>query len=94
LYDEGVLRLSLNTTRQKLKNIQNQPQVTLFLVDPAGPYRTLEVRARAEISPDPDYTFAKKVGDKYGGVDLRDNDKAGGSRVVVSLHPVKINTYG
>jgi hypothetical protein len=31
------------------------------------------------------------VGQKYGGVDLRHADRPGERRVVVTLHPVKIN---
>ncbi len=92
--DDGMLRLSLNTTRQKVKNLQANPACTFFIIDPASPYRTLEVRARAEIEPDPDYVFADKVGAKYGGVDLRENDRPGETRVVVTLHPVKVNTWG
>lgn len=92
--DDGTLKLSLNTARQKLKNLQAHPECTLFILDTANPYRTLEVRARAEIVPDSEYTFAKKLGAKYGGVDLSANDGPGETRVVVSLRPVKINTWG
>lgn len=92
--DDGVLKLSLNTTRQKTKNLQAHPECTLFILDLANPYRTLEVRAEAEISPDADYSFAKKLGAKYGGADLSANDRPGETRVVVSLRPVKVNTWG
>ncbi len=92
--DDGTLKLSLNTTRQKTKNLQAHPECTLFILDPANPYRTMEIRARAEITPDPDYTFAKKLGAKYGGADLSANDRPGETRVVVTLHPVKVNTWG
>jgi PPOX class probable F420-dependent enzyme len=91
--DDGVVRLSLNTTRQKVKNLQRRPECTLFLLDPANPYRTLEIRARAEVQPDPDYVFADQLGRKYHA-DLRQNDGPGESRVVVTLHPVKCNTWG
>ena len=95
LFDEdGVLKLSLNTTRQKTKNLQAHPECTLFILDRANPYRTLEIRARAEITPDPEYTFAQKVGAKYGGVDLRNNDRPGETRVVVALRPIKVNVWG
>jgi PPOX class probable F420-dependent enzyme len=94
LYDEGTIKLSLNTTRQKVKNIQAQSECTFFILDPANPYRTLEIRARAEITPDSDYTFAKKLGAKYGGVDLSTRDRPGEMRVVVSLQPIKVNTWG
>lgn len=92
--DDGMLKLSLNATRQKLKNLQAHPECTLFILDPANPYRTLEVRARAEITPDSDYTFAKKLGAKYGGADLSSNDRPGETREVVALYPVKVNTWG
>jgi PPOX class probable F420-dependent enzyme len=91
--DEGTVRLSLNTTRKKVRNLQQHPECTLFLLDRTNPYRTLEIRARAEIQPDPDYAFASQVGAKYHA-DLRQRDKPGESRVVVTLHPVKYNTYG
>lgn len=94
LFDDGTIKLSLNTMRQKTKNLQAHPECTLFIIDPANPYRTLEIRARAELAPDADYAFAKKLGAKYGGADLSTNDRPGETRVVVSLQPVKVNSWG
>jgi PPOX class probable F420-dependent enzyme len=94
LFDDDTIKLSLNTTRQKVKNLQAHPECTFFILDTANPYRTLEVRARVEITPDLDYAFAKKLGAKYGGVDLSANDRPGETRVVVSLQPIKVNTWG
>src|SRR5581483_10153632 len=91
LFDDGNIKLSLNTARQKVKNLRQHPECTLFILDRAKPQRYLEVRARAELAPDPDYAFADRVGQKYGGIDLRTRDKPGESRVVVTLQPVKIN---
>jgi len=76
-----------------VKNLRAHPECTLFILDPANPYRTLEVRARAVISPDGDYAFAKKLGAEYGGADLSANDRPGETRVV-ALEPVKVNTWG
>lgn len=91
LWDEDdTVRLSLNTARQKAKNLQAHAECTLFLLDRANPYRTLEIRARAEISPDPDYRFADKLGRKYNA-DLRMMDRPGEQRVVVTLHPTRVN---
>jgi len=92
--DDGTIKLSLSTTRQKLKNLQAHAECTLFILDTANPYRTLEVRARAQIAPDVDYAFAKKLGAKYGGADLSANDRPGETRAVVSLQPIKVNTWG
>jgi PPOX class probable F420-dependent enzyme len=94
MFDDGTLKLSLNTSRQKVKNLYANPACTLFILDPANPYRTLEVRARAEITPDPEYRFAEKLGAKYDGADLRAHDSPGETRVVVALQPVKVTTWG
>ena len=90
LDDEDTIRISLNTARQKTRNLQQRPECTLLILDRADPRRYLEVRARAELTPDDDYAFADKVGQKYGA-DLRRMDRAGESRVMVTLHPVKVN---
>lgn len=91
LFDEdGTVKLSINSTRQKLKNLQAHPECTFFILDRANPYRTLEMRARVEISPDPDYVFADKLGRKYGA-DLRQMDRPGEHRVVATLRPIKVN---
>lgn len=90
LDDDGMLKLSLNTSRQKTKNLQARPECTLFILDRKNPQRTLEVRARAELTPDKDYAFADKLGKKYGA-NLRNMDRPGESRVLVVLHPIKIN---
>ena len=92
--EDGAVRMSLNTTRQKVKNLMRRPESTLFFLDPANPYRTLEIRARAEIEPDPDYVFADRVGAKYGDADLRTRDQPGETRVTVTFVPVKVNTFG
>lgn len=94
LDDDGLVKLSLNTARQKVKNLREHPECTFFVLDPANPYRTLEIRARAEVRPDEQYAFADQVGQKYGGTDFRAIDQPGDERVIVTLHPVKVNTWG
>ena len=92
--EDGTVRMSLNTSRQKVKNLMRRPESTLFFMDPTNPYRTLEIRARADIEPDPDYVFADRIGAKYGGDDLRTRDQPSEARVVVTFLPVKVNTFG
>jgi PPOX class probable F420-dependent enzyme len=95
LFDEAgeVVRFSLNTTRQKVKNLRARPVASLLVLDPATPYRTLELRGRVELQPDPDYVLAGRVGQKYGA-DLRNMDRPGETRVAVTLRPEKVNTWG
>jgi PPOX class probable F420-dependent enzyme len=90
LADNGTIRISLNTSRQKSKNLRRNPACTLLVLDLDNPQRYLEVRADARIEPDKEYAFADRVGAKYGA-DLRVHDQPGQSRMVVELVPVRIN---
>jgi PPOX class probable F420-dependent enzyme len=91
LADGDSVRLSLNTSRQKVKNLTKNPAATLFILDPKNPARYLEIRGDATLVPDDDYAFADQVGAKYGGTDLRTRDKPGQRRAVVTIEPARIN---
>jgi len=90
LLEDGELRLSLNTSRQKTKNLTQRPQCSLLILDLGNPYRYLEVRGRALVEPDDDYVFAGRLGAKYGA-DLEVHDRPGESRVVVTIEPVRVH---
>jgi PPOX class probable F420-dependent enzyme len=85
-----TVSISLNTSRQKTRNLMASPAVSFLILDLANPYRYLEIRGDAEITPDDDYVFADKVCAKYGS-DLRAHDQPGESRVVVTIRPVRVN---
>lgn len=85
LAEDGVVSVSLASDRQKFKNLQANPRCSLLIVDPSNGYRYLEIRGKAEITPDPDYEFATKVGAKYGGADLRQYDNPGSTRYKVTI---------
>jgi PPOX class probable F420-dependent enzyme len=90
LADGETVGISLNTSRQKTKNLLANPAVNLFILDLTIPMRYLELRGDAEITPDDDYSFADRVGAKYHA-DLRDHDGPGASSVVVTIRPVRVN---
>jgi PPOX class probable F420-dependent enzyme len=90
LADGQTVSISLNTVRQKTKNLMANPAANLFILDLAVPMRYLELRGDAEITPDEDYSFAERVGAKYHA-NLRDHDRPGESRVVVTIRPVRVN---
>ena len=89
LAEGGQVRFSLNTMRQKTKNLQANPVISVHIQDAVNPGRYLEVRGDARIEPDDDYAFVDRVGAKYGGVDLRAMDAGNGRRVVVTVEPVR-----
>jgi PPOX class probable F420-dependent enzyme len=90
--DGDTVKFSLNTSRQKVKNLQANPKASVLIFG-ESPYQYLELRGDVEITPDPDYKFADEVGAKYGA-DLRTMDKPGEVRVVVSLTPANVVAWG
>jgi PPOX class probable F420-dependent enzyme len=92
LADGDTVMTSLNTARQKTRNLRANPAVALLILDLANPYRYLEIRGDAEITPDDDYKFADRLGAKYQS-DLRDRDQPGDTRVVVTIRPARVRTW-
>ncbi|HEY1831238.1 MAG TPA: PPOX class F420-dependent oxidoreductase [Acidimicrobiales bacterium] len=90
LAEGDEIKVSLNTDRQKAKNLRANPAVNLFILDRATPSRYLEIRGDAEIADDPDYVFAARVGQKYGA-DLKAFDGDNAHRLVVTIKPVRVN---
>ena len=52
--DDGQLKGSTTSDRQKYKNLVGNPNCVLLIIDPQNPFRTLELRAEAELVPDTD----------------------------------------
>lgn len=93
VWEDDTLKLSLNSSRQKMKNLQRNPALTAFFVDPATPYRTIELRGEAIIEEDDGYAVAQSVAKKYGS-NPREMDQPGEQRLAVRLHEKKVNTFG
>ena len=89
LFEDGEVKVSLNDSRLKTKNLVARPRCSLFILDLANPFRYLDVRGTARIEPDDDYAFAKRVGAKYDA-DLSDHDGPDDKRVVVTIEPTNV----
>jgi PPOX class probable F420-dependent enzyme len=89
LAQDDQIAMSLNTARQKVKNIETEPACTLLILDVANPYRYVEIRGTAVVEPDEDMEFARRVGAKYDA-DLREHDAPGDRRVVARIVPVRV----
>jgi PPOX class probable F420-dependent enzyme len=81
--------------RQKVRNLEHEPRVALSIVDPANPYRYLEVRGVVErIEPDPDGAFINTMVRKYLGQDRYPFGKPGDEWVVVVIRPGRTTQMG
>jgi PPOX class probable F420-dependent enzyme len=89
LHDDGELRLSLNSSRRKTKNLIERPQCGLMILDLENPFRYVEVRGTARVEPDADGAFAHKLHGKYDA-DVSAYDRPGEERYVVTIEPARI----
>lgn len=93
LADGDTIRLSVTSDRQKCRNMAARPRATLFVIDPANPWRTLEIRADVSLSEDADLALFKSVFRHYGA-----DPEAGGvpldGRIAVTLTPTRVVAQG
>ena len=47
LDDDGLVKISLSESRQKLKNLMRSPGASLLFVNPQNPFQTVEIRGAA-----------------------------------------------
>jgi PPOX class probable F420-dependent enzyme len=64
--EDGQLKSSITTDRQKYTNLTGNPNCDFFIIDPANPFRTLEVRAEASLEPDPDKELVRTFARAHG----------------------------
>jgi len=66
-FDGTHVRFTHTTTRQKFRNLQHNPSMSLSIVDPDEPTHYLEVRGTlVETIPDPEGAFYMHLGERYG----------------------------
>jgi PPOX class probable F420-dependent enzyme len=87
-YEDGSIAMSLNSSRQKVKNLATHPHCSLLILDLEIPERYLEIRGEVKVEPD-DGSFVAKVGKKYN-VDMSKWDQPGEQRVIARIVPSRI----
>ena len=75
--------------RQKARNLQRDPRVSLLVLDKDDAYRTIEIRGNVEIRPDPERLLSKELTRSYLGQDPP-KDPDGQSRLIVRIVPEKV----
>jgi PPOX class probable F420-dependent enzyme len=94
-FDGTHIRFSQTTGRQKYRNLGREPRVALSIVDPANPYRYLEVRGTvAEIVDDEGNAFINSMAKKYIDQDVYPWHQPGDHRVVVKVLPEHTSQMG
>ncbi|MGW0807571.1 PPOX class F420-dependent oxidoreductase [Nonomuraea sp. NPDC002799] len=75
--------------RRKPRNFERDPRASLLVIDPANPYRYLEVRGRVTVTPDPTGALIDELSRKYRGQPWQE-EKAGTERLIVRITPDRV----
>jgi len=94
-WDGQHLKFSQTKTRQKYRNLKREPRVAISIVDPANPYRYIEIRGRVvRVDEDPNFAFIDKMAKKYIGQEKYPWHQPGDERVVVVVGPEHTTQMG
>jgi PPOX class probable F420-dependent enzyme len=94
-WDGTHLRFSQTKVRQKFQNVQREPRIAVSIVDPANPFRYLEIRGHVvAIEEDPDLAFINSMAKKYMGQDTYPWHQPGDERVVIVIAPDRTTHMG
>ncbi len=69
-FDGEVIRFTHTTYRQKFRNLQHNPSMSLAIMNPDDVFNYVEVRGRLiEVVPDPTGEFYVRLGRRYGNAE-------------------------
>ncbi|HEV8253657.1 MAG TPA: PPOX class F420-dependent oxidoreductase [Vicinamibacteria bacterium] len=93
-WQDGHVIVNSAKGRQKDKNIERDRRVTVTLIDPANPYRYVEIRGRVdEITEKDADTHIDKMAKKYLGKDTYPFRQAGEVRVMYKIAPQHVSGF-
>ncbi len=94
-WDGEHLLFSQTKNRQKYRNVRREPRVAISIVDPANPYRYLEIRGKVvRIDEDQNNAFINAMAKKYINQNVYPWHNAGDERVVVIIEPEHVTKMG
>lgn len=80
---------SSTARRQKVRNLERDPRISISVFDLANPYTSAEIRGVAEILPDPEKRLPYELSHKYLGIDPP-GEKDEEARVIIKVTPERI----
>ena len=85
IFDGTHVRVSATADRRKIRNLRADDRITLCIVQPGNLNRYVEIRGRAELTPDDDRSFIDSIAQRYMGVDRYPFDKDWQERITVKV---------
>jgi PPOX class probable F420-dependent enzyme len=94
-YDGECIRINSAKGRVKDRNMRNNPQVALSIMDPKNPYRYLEIRGHVtQITENGADEHIDRLAKKYLNVETFPHRSADEVRVLYRITPERVSTMG
>jgi PPOX class probable F420-dependent enzyme len=88
---DGHVRVSINRKRQKGRNLQKNPNVSLLIYHPETQNYFAEIRGQATLIADDDYQLSDVIAKRYNA-DFRAFDQPGDGRWLIDIAPTRVVT--
>lgn len=92
--DDGRVAFNTARGREKPKNLERDPRVSLTVVDPNNPYRWVSVSGRTQVTEEGADAQIDKLAKKYLGKDEYPWRKPEEQRLKVLIEPDRVDSYG
>lgn len=93
--DREYVLVNTARTRQKERNVRENPKVGVSVLDPEDPYRYVSVRGRAELTEEGAVEHINKLARQYMGVEEYPHlGEESGPRVIVRISTDRVVTSG
>jgi len=93
--DGDAIRINSAKGRWKDRNMRRDGRVALAIMDPANPYRYIQVRGRIDrIAEDGADAHIDRLAKKYLGADTYPFHQPAEVRVIYVIHPERVTTMG
>jgi PPOX class probable F420-dependent enzyme len=80
--------------RRKGRNLARDPSISVLIPDPDGPYEYVELRGRAEVTPDPGGSLINELALRYNGREFDEAAEKSAKRVIVRVVADHVVCYG
>jgi PPOX class probable F420-dependent enzyme len=92
ILDGDVLRISSLSDRRKVRNLRQDPRITVCVPDPDNLRRYVEIRGVAELADDTDRSYIDWFARNYMGVDKYPYDPPGAARTTITVRAEHVST--
>jgi PPOX class probable F420-dependent enzyme len=87
IYDGEAVRITSVKARRKIRNLEQDPRITVCVPHPENSQAYVEIRGTAELADDTDRSFVNAMAKDWMGMDEYPYDQPGDERVTITVHP-------